>query len=190
MPRTALQKFVGSTETKTDVSSLNLPEIIGKSSPVEGVVPRVIVGKHLLPIKVIPKIDSTPFYVKLRAEADDDLMETGSGKMYLGFHLDPLKHVHWNNLAAPVKYELRESGVTTFTPAIGIGPQIEQPSDIDPREFLVVVKNWNTEKPIELTLKYFACDEDDKWCIPVTQFYDIHLERDPLAGRGYDRSMR
>jgi len=44
----------------------------------------------------------TTYYAKLRAEADEPLLETGSGTMYLGFHLDPLYHVHWNNLAEPL----------------------------------------------------------------------------------------
>jgi demethylmenaquinone methyltransferase/2-methoxy-6-polyprenyl-1,4-benzoquinol methylase len=38
----------------------------------------------------IPGKNGAPFYAKLRSEGDDRLLKTGSGALYLGFHLDPL----------------------------------------------------------------------------------------------------
>ncbi len=49
------------------------------------------------------------------------------------------------------------------------------------------VKEWNKEKQLELTVNYFACDEDDKWYIPVTQHCTIKLEIDKFAGGVFDR---
>ena len=35
---------------------------------------------------------------------------------------------------------------------------------------------------MELTFKYYACDDANTFCVPVTQNYNLTLERDPLAG--------
>ena len=45
----------------------------------------------------LSQVEEIPFYAKLRAEAEPEVLEKGSGKLYLGFHLDPLYEVHWNN---------------------------------------------------------------------------------------------
>ena len=60
-----------------------------------------------------------PFYAKLRAEGDPDLLATGTGTMYLGFHLDPLYRVHWNNEVDPVEFEITAPAGVTVTPARG-----------------------------------------------------------------------
>ena len=125
----------------------------------------------------------TPFYAKLRAEATRELLQTGAGKLYLGFHLDPIYHVHWNNLVAPIEYETKSPDGTTVTPASGEGPQVKEASDIDPREFLVDVEGGNASESLELTVRYFACNDAEGWCIPVTQKYAITLEPDPDGGQ-------
>ena len=186
--RKALEELVGPVENPTEVG--HLPEVIPMSSTAQGVVPRVSVPETLIPIKLDPKVDGSTFYVKLRAEVDDALLRTGSGRMYLGFHLDPIHHVHWNNLVDPVKYELTLPAGTTVTPPAGSAPKVEQASDNDPREFLVDVEHWRTDESIELTVNYYACDEEDKWCNAVTQNYAIHLEQDPFGGGVIGRSFR
>lgn len=190
--RSALEKAVGKVAHKTDPTSLHLPKVVGKSSVAHGVAPRVTVDpdRQLIPILVKAQKDTSTYFVKLRAEADDSLFFSGSGKMYLGFHLDPLHHVHWNNLAAPLKYQISVPKNTTLSPAQAEAPVIEQESDLDPREFLVDVKNWTADQPIDLTVRYFACDENDKWCIAVEQHYQVLLALDPSGGRVYDRSFR
>jgi hypothetical protein len=110
--------------------------------------------------------------------------------MYLGFHLDPIHHVHWNNLVDPVRYEVTTPAGTTVTPASDSAPTVEQPSDNDPREFLVEVKDWHAGDSLALTVLYFACDEEDRWCRAVTQHYTLHLERDAFGGGVIGRSFR
>ena len=66
-----------------------------------GVVPRIEVPGRMYAVRFEPKESFQPFYMKLRAEADDALLSSGEGTLYVGFHVDPLYHVHWNNLAAP-----------------------------------------------------------------------------------------
>ena len=77
---------------------------------------------------------------KLRVEADESLLKQGDGQLYLGLFLDPLYEVHWNNhVGAPeVEITVRQ---TEVTPDRLRGPAVEEPSDADPREFLVAVKD-------------------------------------------------
>ncbi|MCH8247674.1 MAG: hypothetical protein IH951_14890 [Bacteroidetes bacterium] len=188
--RTALDGLFGPVENPTEISDLQLPEVIPMSSPAQGVVERVRLPETLIPIQIDPQVDGSTFYVKLRAEVTDALLRTGSGEMYLGFHLDPIHHVHWNNLVDPVSFELAMPAGTTVTPPYGSAPKVEQASDNDPREFLVDVTEWDADDPITLTVHYYACDEEDRWCRAVTQSYTIQLERDPFGGGVIGRSFR
>ena len=79
---------------------------------------------------------------------------------------------------------------TTGTTSSDAAPKVEQPSDNDPREFLVDVENWQAGDSLALAVVYFACDEDDRWCRAVTQHYTLHLERDAFGGGVIGRSFR
>ncbi|MCZ6475237.1 MAG: hypothetical protein O6700_02835, partial [Gammaproteobacteria bacterium] len=146
----------------------------------KGIVPRVELPPNMASIQVEPNLDATdiPFYVKIRAEADRDLMQNGAGTMYLGFHLDPLYNVHWNNEAGPVRFNFSVPDGVTMTPSSGVGPDVDAPADADPREFLLQVDARALEGPLDLDVFYFACDDALTFCIPVQQTYQIHLERD------------
>ena len=188
--RATLEALVGPVEHPTEVADLHLPEVIPRSDPAEGVVARVEVPEQLIPIKLDPQAEGEAFYLKLRAEVDEALLASGSGQMYLGFHLDPIHHVHWNNLVDPVRYEVTAPAGTTVTPSSDSAPTVEQPSDNDPREFLVDVQHWHAGDSLALTVLYFACDEEDRWCRAVTQHYTMHLERDSFGGGVIGRSFR
>ncbi len=187
--RKKLENLVGKVSKVTSVESLGLPDVIGKSTKYEGIVSKIEVDEIMFPVIIEPEPVATKYYVKLRAEVNESLLVQGKGQIYLGFHLDPIHHVHWNNLADPVRYEIEENENIQVNPARGLGPKVEQPSDIDPREFLVNVENWAIDEPLELSLKYFACDENDKWCIPASQRYKIYRKFDHTGGRVYDRSF-
>ena len=116
-------------------------------------------------------------------EAQRELMSGGSGKLVIGFHLDPIYHVHWNNLAAPLKYSITAPEGVKISPAEGEAPKIKEESDVDPREFVLEIKGADPKKPLVLKVDYFACNESEGWCKPVSQEYEIKLERDPDAGR-------
>src|SRR5258708_22166830 len=106
------------------------------------------------PLAMEPQIDpkGKPFYAKLRPEADADLLQRGAGKLYLGFHLDPLYKAHWNNLTPPLKYKLELADETRIANLEGEAPKVAFASDADPREFLLDVDLWPTGKPIRLTV--------------------------------------
>ena len=150
----------------------------------------VSVPARLRPLVIEPDLsraEEIPFYAKLRAEAEPAVLEKGSGKLYLGFHLDPLYKVHWNNEVAPVSFEIRTPEGVEVTPSAGKAPEVEAKADSDPREFLLDVKTSDRSKPLELTVRYFACDNANTFCIPVTQSYAVHLKPDPDGGNAMGR---
>ncbi len=182
--RADLAKLVGKVENPTRVADIETKFVAPKPGAARGVVPRIQAPSGLMPLRTVPKAgdDAQPFYVKLRAEADRNAMSRGQGKLYLGFHIDPLYHVHWNNLAAPLTYEIVLQDGDQVTPARGEGPKVKEAADMDPREFLLDIKSLESGKPIRVKVNYFACSDEEGWCKPVSQEYLIHLERDSDGG--------
>lgn len=168
------------TEAKPNRSNPNIPS---------GIVPGVRRPAGMVPLKVVPGKQKrpVPFYARLRAEVDRPFLTRGQGRLYLGFHLDPLYAVHWNNRVRPLEFRLETAEGVRVTPSRGSGPKVEQPADKDPREFLLDIAATGQGRPMRLTVRYFACDDADTFCIPVTQRYMVHLEPDPggkVAGEG------
>ena len=181
--RADLEKLVGRVENPTRIADLGLKIETTAKPAASGVVKRVTLPAQGQPLVVEPQKAKTPFYVKLRAEADRDVLQSGKGKMYLGFHLDPIYHVHWNNLAKPLSYEITTPDGMTVTPAKGTAPKVEAESDIDPREFVVDVDAPRRSDSFEVSVKYFACNDEKGFCIPVTQTYVVKLEQDRDGGQ-------
>lgn len=181
--RADLERLVGPIENPTRISDLDLKIETTPKPAASGVVKRTSLPGQGQPLVVIPEESSRPFYVKLRAEADQNLLRTGRGQLYLGFHLDPIYHVHWNNLAKPLSWEANLPDGASMTPDAGTGPKVDAESDIDPREFVVDVKAERLSEPIEVTVKYFACNDEEGFCIPVTQKYSVELKQDRDGGR-------
>ena len=179
--RTDLEKLVGKVEHPTRIADLDLKIETTPKPAASGVVERVRLPGRMDALQVDPQAGKYPFYVKLRAEVDQNVLAGNAGKMYLGFHLDPLYHVHWNNLARPLSFEIAATDGLEFSPGSGTGPKVEVESDIDPREFLIDIEA-GAAKQFELTVKYFACNDEKGFCVPVTQTYVVHLDRDRDAG--------
>jgi len=149
-------------------------------------------------VQVKPLESDEPYYVKLRAEVDESFMDEGLGMAYLGFHLDPLLHVHWNNLAAPIQFRVQCPVGITMGPGAGRGPEIKIEADGDPREFLVGLE-WDAsilpatrlaDSPIIIEVDYFACHDDLGWCKPIRQQYEVRLLADRNAGSVRGRGAR
>ncbi len=186
--RRDLEQLVGPVEDPTQVSDLNLKIEVPPKVAASGVVPRVRVPGRMMPVKIEPQSSSQPFYMKLRAEVDQRLLRDGEGVLYLGFHPDPLYHVHWNNLVDPVRFEITAPEGITVSPAKGEGPKVEEVSDIDPREFLVDIKrSGDSQEPLQLAVRYFACNDEEGWCVAISQEYSISLEPDRDGGRTRSR---
>jgi len=178
--RADLERLVGPVDNPTTIADLDLPMEPINSTVAKGIVPRVELPPGMTSIEIDPIFgdNDIPFYVKLRAEADRELMATGEGQMYVGFHLDPLYKVHWNNEAGPVKFSIKAPSGATVTPDSAVGPEVGAPADADPREFLVSVAMDDIAAPLQLDVFYFACDDALTFCIPVNQSYEIRIARD------------
>ena len=187
--RRDLGKLVGRVKNPTRVSDLELatappPATVPPAATVaEGVVPRVKVPGPMRALEIEPIIEGEehPFYVKLRAEVDRGFLRSGEGKLYLGFHLDPLYSVHWNNLAKPLELEIETPPGIHLSRHKMSAPKVEEPADADPREFLLDLRA-EQRGTFELTARYFACDNADTFCVPVSQSYRVHLRPDANGG--------
>ncbi len=183
--REDLERLVGPVETPTRVSDLDLVTQPPVPTVAKGIVPRVERPGRMSTLRIDPRLDDTdyPFYTKLRADVDRPFLDTGEGTLYLGFHIDPLYRMHWNNEAPPLKYEITTPDSVTVTPAAATFAVVEEPADADPREFLIDIRAEDRSVPLDLRVTYYACDDANTFCVPVTQHYAVHLEVLPGAGR-------
>ncbi len=181
----------GAIDNPTTVADLDLPRPDYYSPTVAtGVVERVQLPGRMSAVKIAltASKNELPAYAKLRVEAEPGVLSAGSGILYLGFHLDPIYQVHWNNLAPQPELAIRAPDGVILTPATAKFPEVEVEADADPRELLVEVSASEVpDEPLELTATYYACADDNTWCIPVTQSYDIWLQADPDGGRTFGR---
>ena len=44
---------------------------------------------------------------------------TGCGRLYLGFHLDPYHAAHWNNLTEPLKFTIEAPETVELSQSVG-----------------------------------------------------------------------
>ena len=182
--RAELEDILGPIKQPTKIDDLDLPVKIPSKEIPSGILPRVNLPGRMQAMKIAPihKSDQSPFYVKLRAEAEPSVFSGDSGKVYLGFHLDPLYRVHWNNLAPPLEFEITGPDSAGITPRKTSAPKVSAPADRDPREFLVDHSKGQS-KSFNLTVRYYACDDDDTFCVPVSQSYHVYFQQDPDGGR-------
>lgn len=189
--RSELVKLVGPTKVVSTPGDIGVPSFERPYRNTGTVVPRVEVTGTMIALQTEPAESEHPHYVKLRVEVEPSVLSGRAGRLYLGFHLDPVHGVHWNNLVEPVSWSLKHPPEKVkIDPATGIGPRVEPQTDSDPREFLLDVESWGAKDSIEITVRYFACSEKEGWCKPVTQVYIVKLERDPAGGMAQSRWKR
>lgn len=182
--RRDLERLVGKVSPPTRVSDLNMKTQPPPKVAARGVVQRPELPRDLKALRIEPvtKEGGEPFYAKLRAEADSRLLSSGAGTLYLGFHLDPIYKVHWNNLTKPIKVTLEPPQGMKLARTTLEGPKVKEPADIDPREFLLEVSGAKTRQPLKVSVFYFACNDEAGWCKPIKQEYLVYLQSDPDAG--------
>jgi predicted outer membrane repeat protein len=142
-----------------------------------------------LPLKISPQKSKSPYYVKLRAEANNALLKNGSGKVYLGFHIDPIYNMEWNNKKDPLKYTVSTpKGV--LAPSVKRAPRITgQPTDSEPREFILDARQLDLSKPLSIKIVYYVSSPHRRKREKVSQSYLVHLKPDPYAGQAYRRQI-
>ena len=173
--RQDLARLVGKVAKPTQIANLKMKKLPPIAKPLTGVVQRVQLPGQMQPLKITPiETSGTPHYAKLRVESSGE-------KIYLGFFLDPLYKVHWNNKAPALEYSVEVPEGLTLTPSSGKAPKVNVDADNDPREFLLDASG-NTDGNLVVTVKYFACDDAETFCIPVTQKYIVTEETDKDGG--------
>lgn len=180
--RNDLARLVGEVTPQTTVAEVNMQPLAPPKTAPKGVVPRLKVpgGMSAIQVEPLTRDDETPYYVKLRAEADADALR-GEGKLYLGFFLDPLYKVHWNNNSDPIFLEVDSTDGLTSAQDSAEGPKVDVSADADPREFLFDVSG-EAGGSLTLSVYYFACDDAETFCKPVRQQYRVTLVRDRDGG--------
>lgn len=181
--RKDLEEFVGPVEHMTKIEDLNLKiELPPKTAAARGVVPRVP-RPQMQAILMTPRIEpnGVPFFAKLRAEGDVDLLRTGKGQLYLGFHLDPFHNAHWNNLTKPLSCKIDAAESVEIDQREVVARKVAVVSDADPREFLLNVNMWPEKEPLRITVTYFACVGEET-CHTVRQEYVLYRQRDTDGG--------
>ena len=180
--RQDLERFVGKVDSPTLVADLNMPRREPPQKAATGIVKRIQLPGQMSPMKIEALESKTPHYAKLRAESAGD-------QLYLGFFLDPLYKVHWNNKAPELTFSIIAPDGITVTPTKGKASKVDVDADADPREFLVTVAGSSPD-PLKVVVNYFACDDAETFCLPVTQEYLVTMERDPDGGSRRSASGR
>jgi hypothetical protein len=188
--RKDLEELVGPVDTVTKPEDLGFKVEPAQPESLAKVDIARVSRMGMFPLIVKPTIgqNGKPFYAKLRCEAELSVIDDGNGKLYLGFHLDPFYHVHWNNLTKPLRFELEVPDEIKLSQKNGEAPQVSDESDIHPREFLIEVEKWPEDKAIRLTVIYYACTERD--CHEAQQPYVIHRKRDIDGGAAPGAAFR
>jgi len=191
--RKTLTSVGGMIAAPTRADTFAAPEISPIKPPAERFMKRVKIRppKDLfLPLKTTPSDSRKPFYVKLRVEASSELLETGNGRMYLGFHIDPLYLAKWNNLAMPLEYTIKIPRETAASPSKNRAKRVEtRPTDSEPREFMIEVRKWDSTKPISVTVTYSILSGRSNRILEVSQQHMVHLKTDPFGGTVIGRQI-
>ncbi|MDF7808707.1 hypothetical protein P4E94_14760 [Pontiellaceae bacterium B12219] len=141
-----------------------------------------------IPLQTTPGDSRMPYYVKARVEGNQELLESGNGKLYLGFYIDPLYNVEWNNLADPLKYTITCSkGVVA--PSINTAPRVTSTAtDSEPRGFILQARQLDLNQPMNMEITY-SVYTTAKRTVEVTQQYAIYLTKDTFGGQAFGRQI-
>jgi predicted outer membrane repeat protein len=190
--RKILEEIAGTAASKTSPQRFKTPRIKAKHITAPDLLDRVHFNPEtepFSPLVIEPQKPQASFPVKLRAEADDDLLATGNGRLYLGFHVDPLYAMQWDNSSDPLTYVIK-SPAGLAAPSTDQAPEIKKkPYDNEPREFVLTARQLDLSKPLQLRVDFTIYSPLQEKSIAVTQYYAIQLERDPYGGTAFRRQI-
>ena len=177
--RADLVELIGSVDNPTRIEDLPVRFRPEPRRIASGVVPPIDLPRGLSPVEVkhVPP-DDKPIFVKLRAELTQRSGRSGKRQLYLGFYVDPIHRIHWNNDAGPIEVELKASEDSGITSTVLQGPAVEESADVDPRMFLIDVgqaSDTATSDPLTVLLRYVVCDDKETFCFPLEQVFEVHL---------------
>ncbi|VGO22973.1 hypothetical protein [Pontiella sulfatireligans] len=187
----ALEKRVGAPAVSVQPEQLPEPNIAPVSMPQAKLVDRIEINpkrNRYITLLATPVDSDAPHYVKARFEGTEELVKTGNGKIYIGFHIDPIYQVTWNNLETPLKYSIKTTPGSTVAPSVNVAPRITQAAtDSEPREFLLEARKLSTTEPFKLAVAYSVRSKTSKRNISVVQQYLVYLKHDPFGGNTPNR---
>lgn len=189
--RQTLSNEVGKASTLTRVEDLNLPVIErNKKRPNVSTTTTIERPEGMTILSVMPTKPEDIYYVKMRAEATQELLNTGNGKLALGFFPDPLYDAHWNNLTPAMKYTLELPQGVMATPQEATAEKGDGDSDTQPRQFWVDISGAHPSDMIELTLHYYGCTPN--MCQALTHKYIISIAPEDRGARtfGFNKGNR
>lgn len=184
--RQDLEKLVGKPGTLTSPKDLKLKITLPSSKSVRDQGSGTSDRQGMLSLQCNSLSPKEIHYAKLRAEATQKTLRERKGKLYLGFHLDPLYGAKWNNLSSPLSYSIQLPPEVTISKSKGVAETRASTYDTEAREFLLDIDQWLPNAEVIITVDYSICI--DKECIPVQHRYQIRLERDRDGGSA--RSQR
>jgi hypothetical protein len=179
--REDLEELVGRSSTETSPSDIELNVIDEIEDSVADASGQRIKRVGMRPLVIDPQESKSIYYAKLRAEAGRGLFTQGRGKLYIGFHLDPLYDVSWNNLSPPLRVALSGSSKVELEERVLVAERGNGNSDSRPREFLLNVESWPDDQSVTIDVSYAVC-EQERECVNVAQSYVIYLKRDRDGG--------
>ena len=182
--RKDLTEFAGEVESPTQPEDALPVFRLPRREIASGVVPRIDLPGGLRPLLLQINDSQFPAFAKLRMEAAGSLLgDEGQGSLYLGVYLDPIYRVHWNNRAGKVVVQIKVADGMQVSEAELAGPVVEEDADIDPRMFLVNLdRGDNTDDPLEVTVTYTVCDDDETFCHTISQSYTVEFQSDRELG--------
>lgn len=189
--RQILDRLVGKVKRPTRPNELGLPRISRPQNQLnEDSDILVHRPEGLTIVAVTPAKPEDTYFVKLRAEADRNLLATGTGRLFLGFYPDPIHDAHWNNLVKPMKFVLSVPDGITATPTEASAARGPGDSDTLPRQFWVDIEGAIPYDELGLTLHYYGCTPD--MCMALTHKYTVLLEDENRGSRtfGMNRGRR
>jgi hypothetical protein len=190
--RKALENLAGAPASEVNTTPPSAPKLKPINLKPAEVVNRIAFNtlrESFLPLEVFPQKSRFSFYAKLRAEANETLLKSGNGKIYLGFHIDPLYDMEWNNRKDPLNYRVR-APMGVLVPSSGRAPYIADPTaDSEPREFILDARQLDMSKPLSIKVEYYVKSSNGRQRKKVSQSYLVYLKADPYAGQAYRRQV-
>lgn len=182
--RDVMAELAGPIEKPTQISDLDIRNDYRlRREQGDTTVEQVEAPDLMYPLKAEHRESDHPYYAKLTAEVEPQVLDGEAGKLYLGFRMDPMYAVSWNNVAEPVQVMLETEGGLEITPRSLTGPSVEVIKDKSQRTFLVDVTTAdNLEDPFIVNVEYFACADDNTWCTLIKQQYTVFMERRKPSG--------
>ena len=181
--RRALVELVGPVENPTNKEDLVFPEL--PRFPPKNITNEIRVERPqgLVILKTTPTKPEETYFVKLRAEAEKSVLETGKGDLYLGFFPDPIHDAHWNNLSPPMQYVFELPEGVTIDPPTKEANKGPGDSDTEPRQFKLKVESDGKPADVKLKINYFACSPG--MCVAKSHEYTISFEDMDRNSRTY-----